>query len=593
MRSFANFAGLICAVLFSGKAFAADPADSTCRDAVLGRICTRTAQANPPSIYGQYGYVEIRALPPSDINAAIKKTLRKQPLDVVKRLFQDRTVAGLVTLKIVLVDGDKETTIGMLPISTFSTSDKGGITVTDTSLRTGGQSYFRATPYFKLDQRRYSVKAFIAVHTTTNTNSNIAKFVSGALKVTTPFLGAPGAVVSTLSQDDVVKRISDFENRIFDENRSLDPNELVQLAFTADNAAEYSYEFDPKAVVRSGFVGVRLRAIPSLFTNDTDQSGKQNFHVKDIGITVAAETMLGYAYSSTQTMREALKIAAGQAYWDEFHKPFSSEAVFTPPCLTVRDATTSTVLGLTAVDAKALFWATYVTSSNTNSAAARATTCLIADATPKGGDGFKRYGLDLPDLHDLPQTIQPTLPTLTSGAGGGGGLGPKPEDTAVVSGPALSKADYRKFVDLVAFDLRQPQGLGDGATTKKALLGSIFADKVGFVTPMDFDPFLQLDPSPVDQAKIVDVFAALPLKSGCFYRLADQKTRFFARAIGPDGQPSEVLWHLAATTKTDGVVSHTFITDLEVRPAKSTDFAVASDILANRPACLDPKRSPE
>jgi len=280
--------------------------------------------------------------------------------------------------------------------------------------------------------------------------------------------------------------------------------------------------------------------------------------------------------ASDKTMGNVLKDVAGQNYWNDFRKPFTSADLYASPCGAVRDATLDAKLGLTAVDAKALFWATFVTSANATNAAARSTACLAPDATPAAGDGFKRYGLDL-----LPVPPDPDR-----------GQGPDPSG-AKKSGAQLSKLDYKKFTEAVAFDLRQPLGTGDTTTAKKALLANIFAGKVGFITAMDYAPFLTLDPSPVDQASIVEVFAAMPLKSGCYYRLADQKTRFFARVIGDDGKPSDVLWHLTATTTTDGVVSHTYVSDLEVRPAKSADFDAASDILANRPGCLDPKRAPE
>lgn len=577
MRALFKAGIMLAAMVWSAGAAASDPAGATCRDAILGRLCTLTSQANPASIYGQYGYVEIRAIPPASIDRAIKRTLRKRPDDVIKRLFQDKTVAGVVTLKIVLVDGDKEVPIGIIPISNFSTSDKGGITISNTSLTTAGERYFRATPYFKLDQNRYSIKAYIAIHTTTNVNSNIAKFASGALSVVAPFMGTPGAVVSSLTEPAVVKKISDFEALLFGEQRSMDPNELVQLAFTSDNALEYRYELDPKAAARSGFIAARLRAVPSLFSETVDTHGKPVFDVAKVGIPVRANQILTYSHSSSQTLGEALKSTAGATYWDEFRKPFTSEALYTPPCTTLRDASLSNALGLTAVDAKALFWAAYVTSVNGDNAKARATGCLRADATPEGGDDFKRYGLELSPLRaDNTPDIDGEEPK------------PKPLPAAV-----LGKVEYKKFTEIVATALRLPQGTGDHATAKRALLGNLFNSKVGFVSPMDYDAFLPLDPSPVDQVKMIDVFAALALKNGCYYRLADQKTRFFGRVMGADGQASEILWHLTAATVSDGTASRTYITDLEVRPARTSDFTAAADVLANRPACLDPKRSPD
>lgn len=578
----------------SASAATVDPPNSTCRDAILGRLCTLSSQANPPSIYGQYGYVEIRAVPPNSINKAVAKTLRKQPLDVIRRLFQDKTVAGLVELKIMLMDGNTEIPIGVVPISKLSSSDKDGIKVSDTSLTAAGTSYFRATPFFKLGQQQYSVKVYISIHSTTDSNSNIAKFVAGALPIVSPFLGVPGALVSQVTQPDVLSKVNAFENQLLGADSALDPNEPVQLAFTSDNAAEYAYELDPQATDRSGFIGIRLRAVPSIFTDAVDDAGKPNFHVQQLGTGVAAQSMLGYKYSSSQTIQEALKATAGATYWDEFRKPFSSEPVYTPPCTAVRDATLSSALGLTAVDALALFWAAYVTGPSANSAAARSTSCLSQYATAAGGDGFRQYALDLPpavDENGPPDAshaarVVPAQP-------GSSGKAEIAENSIPPSASPLSKAEYKKFTEIIAFDLRQPPGAGDSATAKKALLGNIFAAKVNFASPMDYDAFLPLDPSPVDQAKMVDVFAALPLKSGCFYRLPDQKTRLFARVIGSDGQPSAVLWHLTVSTVTDGIASHTYMTDLEVRPAKDTDFAAAADILANRPACLDRKLSPE
>ena len=486
-----------------------------------------------------------------------------------------------------LMDGATEIPIGVVPISKFSTSDKNGINVSDTSLTAAGTSYFRATPFFKLDQQLYSVKVYISVHTTTDQNSNIAKFVAGALPVVSPFLGVPGTIVSQVTQPDVLSKVNGVENQLLGGDASLAPNEPVQLAFTSDNAAEYRYELDPKASERSGFIGVRLRAVPSLFTSDTNSSGKPNFHVQELGTGVAAQKLLTYRYSSTESLQEALKSAAGATYWDEFRKPFSTTAVYGPPCTAIRDATLSSGLGLTAVDALALFWATYVTGPSVSSAEARSTACLAQYATAGGGDQFKQYGLD--------------LPVTTDPAGGAGQSasaqstmgGADQRDASTPAATTLTKGEYKRFTEIVAFDLRQPVGAGDSATAKKALLSNIFAGKVYFASPMDYDAFLPLDPSPVDQAKIVDVFSALPLKSGCFYRLADQKTRFFARAIGSDGQASSILWHLTAKTVTDGLASHTYISDLEVRAARDADFAAAADILANRPACLDTKQSPE